>query len=197
MSKDTIKEVKALKGLVESLLAEVKSLKAQNKLIEENTSATNQHIADLSSKLDEIANVADGPPAGTKKGGKKAAKSGPKTRAAKKKTDTKEKKKWANIMTYFKTRYIADQDAFSEIISDEEQKDAFADHKDDLKDKSGEKLTRAKATVLYKYVIKGDKEKSNKLRAKMNKENEEHKNKNSKDAAKDDSDSSSSDSDSD
>ena len=112
------------------------------------------------------------------------AKTRPKSKATKAKTTEKKKKKWANVMTYFRAKYMTDQKYFTNIMDEKESDALFAEHEKDLKSKKGEKKLKAQVGYLYKSINK-NKPKMSALRAMMDKENNEHVKENGTTAVKD------------
>jgi hypothetical protein len=177
-----------------ALQKEVKSLSSQLSMKNETIANIHQTTMDLSRKLDEIVNVTGikSPVTGKKEPKKEPKETGtpssrPKSKAVKSKTVVKKKKLYGNIMTYFRSKYLADQAYFHTVMDEKETEALFAEHEKDLKGKKGDKKTKAQVGFLYKAISK-NKAKLNSLRTMMDKENSEHLKSQGTEAVKDSSD---------
>lgn len=189
MSKAEITEILTLlKGLSKRL----EKVENQQAMSTETVSNIYQVSEDLSRKFDEMVNVTGikHPVTSKKVSGKKekktkqTIKSPSKSKAVKNKITSKGAKLHCNIMTYFRSKYLENQDYFSEIMDQKETDALFDEHEKDLKNKKGEKKLKAQVGILYKAVSK-NKTKMSALRTMMDKENAEHLKSQGKDAVKD------------
>jgi hypothetical protein len=195
--KSEIEEILALlKGLKAEIAKIGKDAKVANEkqaMMTETVANTHQICSDLARKFDEIVNVVGvKTPVVAKKPvaakGKKEkppdqddddgevdveVKSTTKSKAAKPKTAKKTQKKYTNIMTYFRVKYVEDQNYFNFIMSAEECASLFEEHAEDLASKAGEKKLRAQIGFLYGAISK-NKERMQKLRDRMERENLDH-----------------------
>jgi hypothetical protein len=192
-------ELTEIIALLKSNQKELRELKSTTAMSIENISNIYQTTADLSRKFDEMVNVT-----GIKQPVKKEnsnsseqkSKSDPETprskskpetksKATKSKTVEKKKKLHGNIMTYFRTKFLADQTYFYSVMKLEDTEALFTEHEKELKSKKGDKKLKAQVALLYK-AISADKAKLNVMRNMMDKENNEHMKSEGAEASKDD-----------
>jgi len=172
-------ELAEIMTLLKGLQKDVKEIKAQTAMSTENISNIYQTSSDLSRKFDEMVNVTGiKTPTGTKNetkktSGKKETKARPKSKAVKSKPIVKKKKLHGNIMTYFRSKFLADQTYFHSVMDPKETEELFEEHEKDLKAKKGDKKLKAQVGFLYK-AISANKPKMNSLRNMMDKENSDH-----------------------
>lgn len=176
-------EIAEILTLLKSLRKEVNSLNGQVDMCTENNANIFQTVSDLSRKFDEMINVTGiGTPVVSKKSNENKTSSNkasqPKTsrsksKAVKTKTSVAKKKLHGNIMTYFRSKFLADQSYFRSIMSEKEENTLFTEHEKDLKSKNGDKKIKAQVGILYKAISSND-EKISLLRSMMEKENDEH-----------------------
>lgn len=93
--------------------------------------------------------------------------------AAKAAPKASKKKKYHNVMAFFRAKYMADPTFLNGVISTKECEALFEEHEKVLKPKKGEKKLVAQIGVLYKSINK-NKEKIEVIRAMMEKENAEY-----------------------
>jgi hypothetical protein len=182
---------------------ELRELKETTAMSTENISNIHQITSDLSRKLDEIVNVTGikQPVVPVKKEPKKALeqktsdlgtpkpkpKPKPRSKATKEKTVEKKKKKYGNIMTYFRSKFNTDPGYFYSVMNKEDTEALFTEHEKDLKSKKGDKKIKAQILLLYK-AISSNKVKENAMRNMMDKENDEHLKSEGVEASKDETD---------
>ena len=164
------------------VLADVQS---DNKISLELLNTIYQRVEDMSRKFDEVLN------SGIKKPKlnpikKDAVTTVEEEEEKEKDTDPKKKKKAAskkepadanadsckmikNIMSYFKIKYIENQNYFNNILEEKQADALFAQHAEELNDKKGVNKIKTQASLLYKNLNKNQK---NKIREKMMCENE-------------------------
>jgi hypothetical protein len=82
------------------------------------------------------------------------------------------KKAKVNIMSYFKLKFKESPESLKHIISEAEIKKLYLEHSDELKGKKKATLEGAKVALLYRELIKKNKEKNNLLRIMKEKEEE-------------------------
>lgn len=176
------KDTKALLSDIINAIAQnttvVSEIQTENQMITVLVNNIYQRVEDIGKKLDKVLNTE------TKK---------PKITVAKKVTtpiasDTEivpKKKKTAvkkideskstdnklikNVMTYFKVKYIEDQNFFDNILEENQAASLFAEHTDELRDKSGSAKIKTQSSLLYKNLTKDQKKK---IREKMLDEND-------------------------
>lgn len=93
-------------------------------------------------------------------------------KASKKKSPAASDKKKMNIMAYFKYKYTEDPESLYDIISKEEIEVVLKSHESELKSKKKGNLEQAKATVIYRDLISGNKVNQSRLRTKKEQEEE-------------------------
>ena len=187
--------LKGLKAEIAKVVKDVKVSHEKQAMMTETIANIHQVSSDLARKFDEVVNVvgvktpvAAKKPAAAAKGKKEKSpdhdddgevdaevKSPTKSKAAKPKTAAKPQKRHQNIMTFARKKYMEDPSYFNFIMSPDECESLFAEHAEDLASKAGEKKLKAQLGFLYGSISK-NKEKMQKLRDRMEKENSEHSN---------------------
>ncbi len=194
-------EIEEILALLKGLKAEIAKIGKDARVANEKQAMMTETIAnihqvssDLARKFDEVVNVVGvKTPVAAKKPvaakGKKEkppdqdddgevdaeVKSPTKSKAAKPKTSAKPQKRHQNIMTFARKKYMEDPSYFDFIMSPDECESLYAEHAEDLASKAGEKKLKAQLGFLYGSISK-NKEKMQKLRDRMEKENSEHSN---------------------
>lgn len=148
----------ATKKMLEEILAEMKSFKSlfqeQSIMVAANREMLNMILAkvsDLGCKVDlDICGL------NITKVNNKADKASEKCGA--------DKKPKINIMTYFKNKYKTAPESLNHIISEAEVNKVLEKHATELNSKKKNNLESAKLTLIYKELIKDDKEKSKLLK---------------------------------
>lgn len=152
-------------------------IKSDNAMVVELVNTIYQRVEDMGKKFDDVLNT------GIKKPKTAAPKKETKTNAddveptpRKKPTimikaseasaeSTEPVKIIKNIMTFFKTRYIADNTVFDDILEENQAESIFAEHAEELESKKeGLARDKAKALILYKKTTKAQRKK---IREKM------------------------------
>jgi hypothetical protein len=146
----------------------IKELQLESKINNELLSNNYERLEDISKKFDILANM----------GGinrkptpvKKADVTKPK-KPVKKETDELKSSGtiFKNIMTYFKLRYIENQNYFDEVFEEKQVESLFIEHEKDLSSKKGSAKLKAQANLLYKNLTEDQRKK---VRYQMNDEND-------------------------
>ncbi len=153
----------ASKKLYQDILLEVRTLKNEISTNQELLHLVLQQLNDLSVKKDLEINMF-------------ALKNDSEKMIKKKATNVlfggNSEKKKMNIMAYFKRKFTEDPMSLYNIISEEEIEAVLKSKERELKLKKKGNLEQAKATIIYKELISGNKEKQTRLRAKKEQEEE-------------------------
>ena len=174
---DIFSEIKNIKKLIQEL--DVRSA-----TIEETNNLQMHIINDISAKLDiefcainlKTNNMANG-------GSSKIADKSVSAISDSKNTTTNEKntkkksvkeevdKKKMNIMAYFKHKWKEGPETLYDVLDKKEIEKILKSHENELKNKKGD-IEAAKASIIYKELISGNKTNQNRLRTKKEKEEE-------------------------
>ena len=133
-----------LKNEVTELRDAIKNIEGIQARTGELVALTHQKVADLHCKIDEGACTVH------------LVKSTGKKKNVSKSLSSRKNK--MNIMTYFKSKYRNTPEIFDEIITKEDLSDLFKKHSDVLKTKKKNNIESYKLTLIYKALIKGNKE---------------------------------------
>jgi hypothetical protein len=158
----------ANKKLLEDILAEIKSIKKiqRDRQIKEDANSELLHLIlqqlnDLSVKKDLEINMFSL---------KNDAEKAPKKKSTGHVKVSEGKK--MNIMAYFKYKFTEDPESLYDIISKEEIENTLKAKESELKLKKKGNLDQAKASIIYKDLISGNKTRQARLRTKKEQEEE-------------------------
>jgi hypothetical protein len=146
----------------------IKDLQEDNKKILEIVSNIHERIDDIGTKIDFVLNMGHKKP---KETNVKPTKSKPDKITDSKEpvteTETSAPKIIKNIMTYFKTKYIADNACFDDILEENQAPALFAENEKDLSSKKGDAKIKSQSILLFRNLNPHQKKK---VRERMNDE---------------------------
>lgn len=181
-------ELESIMKLLASIKAELDDVKGSQAASAETIANIHHTAENLSRKFDEVVNnvgtkqpvgaLKKAPAAKVKKDEDKdeddVRADRPTAPSKPSKTKAPEPKKpHNNIMTFFRTKFVADQGYFDAVMSAQARTSLFAEHDEDLRTKVGDKKIKAQVAYLYKAISK-NKEKMEQVRGMMSAENDRH-----------------------
>jgi hypothetical protein len=159
--KNTLSEIISVVSCNEKI---IKKLQCDNKKILEIVNNIYERSEDMSTKIDFVLNMGHKKPKETTV---KPTKSKPDKITDSKESDTGAPKIIKNIMTYFKTKYIADNTCFDDILEENQAQALYTEHEKDLSSKKGDMKIKSQSILLFRNLNPHQKKK---VREKMNDE---------------------------
>ena len=145
----------------------IKEIQSDNKTVIEVVNNIYERVEDMSKKIDFVLNMGCKKPKETNTKPTKAKADKPTDSKESKESDSGPSKIIRNIMTYFKTKYIADSTCFDDILEENQAQALFAEHEKDLSSKKGDAKIKSQSILLFRNLNAYQKKK---VRERMNDE---------------------------